>query len=198
MWPTVFPTASSQRGVAREPRSTTIRAMHALRSLLLASSAGLAILGCPPKGGPADGRPAASGTTVALPDAAVSGSAAPPVTDESAIEAAPRKHPEVRSMHFTSGVKDKGPIDNLDAAHPGKRVYAHLIVRNRTAGPRKLSVAFLIAGVERSSTELDIERSWSYRTWAYVTLKPTDKGSVSVLVKDDYGEKVAEAEIPIR
>lgn len=198
MWPTAFPTASPPRAVARGPRSTTILTVHALRSLFVASVAGLTILGCPPESNRPDGRPAAGATTIALPDAAASVGTAPPITDESAIEAGPRKHPEVRAMHFTSGVKDKEPIDNLDTARPGKRVYAHLTVRNRTAGPRKLTVSFRVAGVERSSTELDVERSWSYRSWAYMTLKPTDKGTVGVLVKDDYGEKVAEAEIPIR
>jgi hypothetical protein len=114
-------------------------------------------------------------------------------------DGATRRHPEVKAMHFASDVKNKEPVDTLSSAAPGKRVYAHLIVRNRTAGTRKLKMSFSVDDAERSSTELEVERSWSYRTWAYVTLRPGDKGKLAVVVTDDVGgEVVARAEIPIK
>jgi hypothetical protein len=167
-----------------------------LRRTLLSTIAALALAGCPrATPGAASDAGAGPAATGAIADASAPTAAS---ADPSAIEAAPRKHPELRLMRFTSDVKDKEAVDVLDAAHPGKRVYAYLTVRNRTAAKRTLTVSFQIDGKERSTVDLEVEPSWSFRTWAYVTLKSTDKGRLAAVVKDDLGEKLGEAEIPIR
>ena len=173
--------------------------MATIRTAITATLAVLALAGCPeaPSPAPSDAGPGRAASTA---DAAVrpTGATATTPTDVSPRDAAPRKHPEVRAMQFASDVKNKEPADKLSAARPGKRVYAHLVVRNRTPAPRTLTVTFTVDGVVRSTTDLEVERSWSYRTWAYVTLKPTDAGKLAVEVKDDLGERVAGAEIPIK
>lgn len=170
---------------------------------LLAALASIVLAGCPQaSSAPADAGPppAPPSSSAGGPNATAVATARPSASpDDSPSEGATRKHPEVKAIHFASDVKNKEPVDNLSSTPPGKRVYTHLIVRNRTAGTRVLTLKFSVDGVERSSTDLEIERSWSYRTWAYVTLKPTDKGALRVTVTDDVGsEPIARAELPIK
>jgi hypothetical protein len=152
----------------------------------------------------ASGTPGDAGTapsaSASPPPSAAAPTAAPSASpDDAPVESAGRKHPEVREAHFCSDVKNKEPVDNLDFTKPGKRVYAHLLVRNRTSMAHKLTLTFFVDGVERSKTELDVERSWAFRTWAYVTLKPTDTGKLRMIVTDDVSpESIARLEIPIR
>ncbi len=135
-----------------------------------------------------DPRPAA---TTATPPS----SAAPARTT---APAAPADHIELQKFVLTSGVKAKDPVDDIDAAKPGQRVYGHVTIRNRTAGSKRVTLSFRVNGDERSMVDLDIEKSWSWRSWAYVTLRKEDKGELTVHVFDDHGAEMATKSIPIR
>ncbi len=137
-----------------------------------------------------DEGPTASGTT-----SAPSGkpSAAPTKSSE-----VPADHVELQKLVLASAIKSKDPADDLDATKPGQRVYAHVTVRNRTAGTKRVSVSFRVNGDERTMVDLDIEKSWSWRSWAYVTLRKDDKGELTVHVFDDHGAELADKTIPIR
>jgi hypothetical protein len=104
---------------------------------------------------------------------------------------------EIQKLVFTSGVKNKAPIDKLAAAEPGQRVYAHLTVRNRGRDARPVTLVFRVNGEARSSVDLRVDTSWSYRTWAYVTLRATDRGELSVDVQGEDGDVIGSAQIPI-
>src|SRR5262249_23066864 len=105
---------------------------------------------------------------------------------------------EVLRLTLTSGVKAKNPIDSLEAAEAGQRVWAHVTMRNRTGAPKRISVVFHVDDEERSTTDLKVDPWWSYRTWAYVTLKPPDAGSeLRVEVRGEGGTLLAEDAIPI-
>jgi len=115
------------------------------------------------------------------------------------VTAAPdADHVELLKFSLTSAVKDKDPADALDQTKPGQRVYGHLAVRNRTSGPKRISLSFRVNGDERSVVDLTVEKSWSWRTWAYVTLRKDDKGELTVYAFDDHGAALGEKTIPIR
>ena len=147
-----------------------------------------------------DGQGSASGPATAA-TAALSGSAAAPAKSATS---APKPPPppadgvELQKFQLTSAVKNKDPVDQLDSAKPGQRVYGHLTVRNRTAGPQRVSVSFRVNDDERSMVDLTIEKSWSWRTWAYVTLRKDDKGELTVHVFDDHGAELGKETIVIR
>lgn len=106
---------------------------------------------------------------------------------------------ELLKLRLTSGVSNKEPVDALDHATPGQRVYAHLTVRNRTGRPRQVHVSFTIDGKERSAVDLKVDESWSWRTWAFVTLKDSDKpGKLEIAITDDEGLPLEEASLPIK
>ena len=79
-------------------------------------------------------------------------------------------------------------------------MWAHVAVRNRSGKPRRISLLFRVDGEERSSIDLKIEPSWSYRTWGYNTLRPRDtSGQLTVEVRDlDDGSLLADAKLPIK
>ena len=100
---------------------------------------------------------------------------------------------------FSSDVKNKQPVDTLEAAAPGQRVWGHFVLRNRNQGSRKLSVVFRVNGQTRTTLDLEIEKSWSFRTYAFNTLRSADKtGEISLEAKDETGAIVASSAIPIR
>lgn len=100
---------------------------------------------------------------------------------------------------FTSNVRDKEPVDKLEAAKPGQRVWAHINARNRTGSSREIDLIFRVNGKERSRVPLEIQASWSFRTWGYVTLRDADTaGEVTAAVIDDSGEEIASGRVPIR
>lgn len=106
---------------------------------------------------------------------------------------------ELLRFRFTSGVEGREPKDELDHAVPGKRVYAYLAIRNRTGKPRTITLSWKVNGESRTVTELPIDESWQFRTWAYNTLLAKDtKGTVELEVVDDSGHPVVEKKIPIR
>jgi hypothetical protein len=71
-------------------------------------------------------------------------------------------------------------------------------VRNRCPSSRSLALAFQVGGAERSKVDLDIEPSWSYRTWGYVTLRKGDTGKVELAVKDEDGAVLVSSTLPIK
>ncbi|MBK9260876.1 MAG: DUF2914 domain-containing protein [Polyangiaceae bacterium] len=146
----------------------------------------------------ADGAPAVP-TSSAPADAA-----APSGTGSSAQPAPPAPPPRTRvpiellELTITSGVEKKEPVDKLKAAAPGTRVYAHLKMRNRSSETRAVHVDFLINGKLRTPLKLNIEPSWSFRTWGYNTLQASDSGELEVQVYDDAGTTLERVKLPIR
>jgi hypothetical protein len=104
----------------------------------------------------------------------------------------------VLKLVLTSEVKKKEPVDKLDAAAPGQRVWAHVTVRNRTEATRPLALVFLVGGAERARVDLKADPSWSYRTWGYVTLRATDSGELTAEVRDEAGTVMERARLPIK
>ncbi len=138
------------------------------------------------------GAPAADASASALPSA----SSAPPAMSSAVVQDPPL---QLLQIELTSGVEGKEPIDRLEAAEPGMRVYAHLRLRNRSANKRSVHLAFKVNGESRTSLDLDVEPSWSYRTWAYNTLRKADKtGEIALTVTDDSGATLADRSLPIR
>jgi hypothetical protein len=116
-----------------------------------------------------------------------------------ASAAAPTPPLQVLKLTLTSEVKQKEPVDELKEAGPGQRVWAHLALRNRAPEARRVSVTFKVDGEERSTVDLQIASSWSYRTWAYNTLRAGDKsGELTVEVRDDASNLIGQARLPIK
>ncbi len=111
--------------------------------------------------------------------------------------------PEAESLQLlelraTSAIKDKEPTDTLRSAAPGKRLYVHLRLRNRTGFTRVCELTFRVGGVVRTTVSLEVEPSWNFRTWAYATLLPSDReGSLDLHVEDDTGAVLADRSYPI-
>lgn len=170
---------------------------HGSHALLVAP---LIVMGCKePDPAPA---PAPSAPLTA-PEASAATSAEPPSTPTQPAASASAQMPEeplqLLRLTFTSGISNKNPEDTLAAAAPGQRVYAHLVLRNRSASQRQVHLEFRVNGDKRTTIDLPVERSWSYRTWAYNTLRPTDKrGAVSLRVTDDTGAVLADTSVPIQ
>ncbi len=104
---------------------------------------------------------------------------------------------EILKFTFTSGVDAKNPADSLTSGKAGTKVYAHLVVRNRTGRARKVNVAFELNGKTRSEVELTVDESWSWRTWAYNTVPKDAKGTLRVIVTDDEGHPLGDYSLPI-
>ncbi|TKD06635.1 hypothetical protein [Polyangium fumosum] len=105
---------------------------------------------------------------------------------------------ELLQLTLTSDVQKKDPVDTLDVAPPGTRVYAHLKLRNRSQDKRKVHVDFLVNGKLRTPLDLTVEPSWSFRTWGYNTMQAGDTGELEVRVLDDGGATLATARLPIK
>jgi hypothetical protein len=125
-------------------------------------------------------------------------SSAPAASSAAAEDQPPSAPLELQELTFTSEVKNKEPVDTLLAAEPATRVWAHLRLRNRDDTPRKIHLEFRVNDDKRTTLDLAISKSWSYRTWAYNTLLDGDKkGTVSLKVTDDSGAVLAETSVPI-
>jgi len=135
--------------------------------------------------------------SVPVPDTSASaGAASNPVPTASA--GAVDDTMELLELTFTSEVKDREPQDLLVALEPGKRVTAHLRVRNRSDDVRKINVLFFVNNARRTMVDLKVEKSPAYRTWAYNTLQAGDKsGTVRVEVTNENGVVLAEKTVPI-
>jgi len=114
------------------------------------------------------------------------------------VESSKRAPLELLKLVLTTGVQKKAPVDTIEEATAGERVYAHLTFRNRSGDKRKVHVDFLVNGKLRTPLDLEIEPSWSYRTWGYNTLQAGDKGELVVRVLDETGATIAATRVPIR
>jgi hypothetical protein len=166
---------------------------------LLVPALALAFASCGCSG--CDGRAAASEPDAAPPPApptstASSSARAPAAPASSAADKAPL---QLLKLVFTSEVKNKEPVDKLDYAQPGQRVYVHLTLRNRGADVRPVTLSFKVNGDARSKVDLKVDPSWSFRTWGYNTLRAGDlTGELSVELRDDAGALVTSARLPIK
>jgi hypothetical protein len=142
--------------------------------------------------------PAPAATLPASPPSAAAtlASAAPRPSASVAAAVAPL---QVLRLTLTSEVKQKEPVDELKEAGPGQRVWVHLALRNRAPEAKRVSVTFKVDGDERSTVDLQVASSWSFRTWAYNTLRAGDKaGELTVEVRNDASEVIAQAKLPIK
>ncbi len=105
---------------------------------------------------------------------------------------------ELLAFSFTSGVKNKAPVDTLRSAKAGQKVHAHLTLRNRTGRARKVELRFRVGGELRTELSLEVGEAWSWRTWGYNTILTGDRGKkLSLEVVDDEGHPIVDAELPI-
>lgn len=111
--------------------------------------------------------------------------------------AAGLKPMQVLAITFTSGIEGKDPADKINIARPGQRVYAHLKMRNRSGRKRCLDVTFRVGGKKRTKVRLKIGESWSWRTWAYNTLRPDDRQPLELTIVDDQGALVFQKKLPV-
>lgn len=144
--------------------------------------------------------PSAAGTSAPTNAATQAPNPAPnPAPNQGAAPSPKAKIPiEILNFTLTSAVEKKEPVDKLKAATPGTRVYAHLKVRNRSNETRTIHVDFLVNGKLRTPLKLDIEPSWSFRTWGYNTLQASDSGELEVQVYDDGGTMLEKVRLPIQ
>ena len=101
-------------------------------------------------------------------------------------------------LSFTTAVKNKEPVDAPKHAEAGQRMWAHVTLRNRTEDAKKIALVFLVGGSERSKIDLNVDPSWSYRTWGYVTLRSGDAGELVAEVRDEGGNVMERARLPIK
>jgi len=153
------------------------------------------------------GPPGPSGSRTADPAVVVLG--AEEVDDEVPTDQAegspdcPARDPALKPLQllryrFSSGVEHKKPVDKLYVARPGQRVWAHLTVRNRSGRDRCVHVELAVNGQSRTEIDLEVGHSWSWRTWAYITLRPTDRaGRLELTVTDDQGRLLLREHLPI-
>ncbi|MFO0661259.1 MAG: hypothetical protein U0165_15715 [Polyangiaceae bacterium] len=126
-----------------------------------------------------------SGASTATPTASASASSHEPL--------------QLLKFTFTSEVKNREPVDVLKVAEAGKKAWAHVTLRNRSKEPRRVTLYFYVDGEQRSMVDLKVSPSWSYRTYAFNTLKDSDKDrSLRVEVRDDTGTMLVEEKIPIK
>jgi len=127
---------------------------------------------------------------------------APPSTTAAPGEASkPTEVPErveLLRFSFATDVRHKEPTDELQQAQPGDRVYAHVAIRNRTGHPRRIHLDFSVNGKERTQLDLEVEHSWSFRTWGYNTILDTDDvGELRLRLTNEAGELLSDERLPI-
>ena len=106
---------------------------------------------------------------------------------------------DLLKLTLTSAIKGKDPEGVLAQAKAGERVYAHLRLQNRSESERTIRLLFTVDGQLRTSVELDVEPSWSFRTWGYVTLRASDAGRLlEVAVVDDEDREISRSKLPIK
>jgi hypothetical protein len=172
-----------------------VRAIFSARLAVLPALLVLSVSGCDERAD-ASTPDASAAQTPATPSGSARAvqSAAP-----SASAPAPEKAPlQLLKLVFTSEVKNREPVDKLERAEPGQRVWAHFTLRNR-CDARTISVVFRVNGDQRSKVDLKVDNSWSFRTWAYNTLRAGDtSGEITVEARDEAGVVVASASLPIK
>jgi hypothetical protein len=147
------------------------------------------------RGTSSDGASEAAGSASASAAlAAPSLSVAPAASSSAPLVKAPL---QLLRFHFTSSIHGKEPEDDVLAAAPGDRVYAHVALRNRSGEARKITMTFRVNGEKRTTLDLEVQPSWSFRTWGFNTLRKGDAGELSVDVVDDASNVLVDEKIPI-
>ena len=95
-------------------------------------------------------------------------------------------------------MRGKEPARELSFATPGQRVWAHLTLRNPGREKRVVTVVFRVNEEKRTTLELTVEPSLSFRTWGYNTLREGDGGEMTVEAVDDVGTTLVNEKLPIR
>jgi hypothetical protein len=171
------------------PRGLGYRNQAVKKPIALFVSAVLILVACD------DPAPAATLPVSTTSATAISSAAARPSATAS-VAVAPL---QVLRLTLTSEVKQKEPVDELKEAGPGQRVWVHVTLRNRAPEAKRVSVIFKVDGEERSTVDLQVASSWSFRTWAYNTLRAGDKsGELTVEVRNDASDVIGQARLPIR
>lgn len=147
------------------------------------------LMGCGSERGEPTSRTAPAPAVILVPPSAVA--------ELSAESEMSTKPVEILKFTFTSAIDAKNPVDSLTTAKPGTKVWAHLVVRNRTGRARKITVAFELNGKTLSEVPLTVDESWSWRTWAYNTIQKDAKGTLRVTVTDDEGHPLGDYSLPI-
>jgi hypothetical protein len=178
----------SLRSPAGEPSRSTI--LGWLTASLSLAAIALLLLAASLRKPPTDGAPPAPS---ALPSASIA-----PAPRPAPREPAPPKPLQLLRFSFTSEIKAKEPVDRLDRAEPGKRVYAHFTFKNTNPEPRTIKLVFRVNGDRRTMLDLKIDPSLSYRTWGFNTLKDSDKsGELTLEATDDTGVVLTTEKLPI-
>lgn len=164
-----------------------------MRAVLLVVAA-VVLSGCRKDESSSPAPAASSSSPVAAPVASPSSTARPVAS----VDPAARVPLQLQKFRFASGLRGKEPQDELTSAEPGQRVWAHFTFRNRTGDTRKVHVVFRVAGDKRTEVDLSVDVSWSFRTWAYNTLRDGDTGDLSVVATDDLGNVLVDEKIPIK
>lgn len=153
----------------------------------------LSLAACDPTAPP----PGASSAVARSPSASLVPTPPPAASTELDDETSTRPV-ELLAFAFTSGVKNKAPVDALRSAKVGQKVHAHLTLRNRTGRIRKVDLRFRVGGELRTELSLEVGEAWSWRTWGYNTILASDRGKKLTLeVVDDEGHPLVDAELPI-
>ncbi|MBI5534262.1 MAG: hypothetical protein HY898_16175 [Deltaproteobacteria bacterium] len=140
-----------------------------------------------------------SSSADAASSASVSASAEPVASVSASASSAPVIPLQLLKFTPTSRIRGKEPVDVLEAAEPGTRVWAHFAIRNRSGETRKITVVFSVNGEKRTTLPLKVEPSWSFRTWGYNSLRKTDtEGEVTIEATDDQGVVLVTAKVPIK
>ena len=104
---------------------------------------------------------------------------------------------QVLRFKFSSDVKNREGVDKLSVLRPGQRVYAHFTMRNRSGSDRCMHLVFRVNGKKRTTMTLGIGKSWSWRTWAYNTVRPEERGFLELEATDDQGKLVLRERLAI-
>ena len=120
-----------------------------------------------------------------------------PADGECAPAGSDLKPMQMLRFSFASGLEGKDPKDEMQVARPGQRVYAHLTMRNRSGRKRCLHLTFRVGGKKRTEVTLKVGESWSWRTWAYNTIKDDDTGPLELTIEDDQKNLVLKKTLPV-
>jgi len=121
----------------------------------------------------------------------------PPAEDSCASPDPGLKPLQLLRFTWTDKIANRDPAGKLHIARPGQRVYAHLRLRNRSGRKRCVHLTFRVGTKKRTEVTLAVGKSWSWRTWAYNTLRGDDRGPLHLIVADDQGRTIIDSKLPI-
>jgi hypothetical protein len=104
---------------------------------------------------------------------------------------------ELLKFTFADGVDGRDPRRKLEVARAGQRVFAHLTLRNRSGRDRCVHLTFRVGGKKRTTVTLKIGESWSWRTYAYNTLRGDDNKPLELTVTDDQNAVILREQLAI-